>query len=156
MNKYETEMQKRINKALRDEVSASIFYYKVGNFISDLEAAEEILDHAKEEMEHFADIIKYSTSHGIICQVELDKSVTEFFVEDDKKLVEKIQELEKLAISDYRDNAKFAEDNGDLESMEFWKSLMEKEIEHFDDIAPKLKQSRKLGESYFLKELTNV
>lgn len=141
MNDYREKMIAFLNKVLKDELSASIFYMKASNELVGSEVdgvSKELAVHSAEEMAHFNSLLAYATNHGLIddINIELDQSVIMFSpLNDAEKVMRKVQELEKIAIGDYNKSAMCAMKNSDLESHGFFKKLMDDEIGHFDDLA---------------------
>lgn len=138
---YKEKMKCFFNKVIKDEISASIFYAKAANELSGVgsaEISEELLEHSKEEFQHFNELVSFASKHGFLdeIQIELDDSVINFSpISDAKVVMEKVQELETSAIRDYGWMAKCAMKHGDIETAKFMKEIMSDEIKHFDDLA---------------------
>jgi len=141
MNDYREKMIAFLNKVLKDELSAAIFYRKaslelVGSDVDGI--SKELAIHADEEMVHFNNLLAFAANHGLSDEIniELDQSVVMFSpLTDPYSVMRKVQELEKDAINDYNKSAMCAMKNNDLEAHEFFKGLMQDEVGHFDDLA---------------------
>ena len=138
---FKEKMIKLLNKIIRDELSASIFYAKASNELVGPESSDiskELMEHSKEEMEHFNRLLKFASSHGFMkdIKIELDQSVIDFSpLKDVKIVIAKVQELERIAIDDYTKAAMCAKKHGSIEGKRFFTELMREEIDHFDDFS---------------------
>jgi len=144
---YTELINEKIGKLMTDEISAATMYIEAAQYITDLELAEEIKTHGQEEFEHFQELMQYAISHNLKTNYDFDRTVIKNVPRDTKTLTRVIQNLEKKAIANYREIALIARDNNDIESEQFFMSLMRKEMEHFDDVAQKTGEHRRLGES---------
>lgn len=145
---YKDQVQEFLKKRMIDEISAATFYLDAAELIQDLELSEEIKDHAQEEFEHFKELVSYARNHGLKVVYDFDRSVIKNVPPKEKALINIIQTLERRAISNYRDMMKIARENDDFELEDLCKRLMLKEMEHFDDVALKTGDKRKIGESF--------
>lgn len=145
---YKNELQELIKRRMIDEISAATFYLDAATLIRDMELAEEIRDHAKDEFDHFSRLVKFARGHGLEVRYDFDRSVIKNVPAKTKALTSIIQGLERKAISDYREMAILCKDNMDLEGEKFFKTIMLEEMEHFDNVAQKTGETRKLGESF--------
>lgn len=152
--RYPEKLKCFFNKAIKDEISASIMYAKAANELEGLgssEVSEELLAHSKEEFEHFNELLSFASKHGFMSEIDicLDDEVVKFQpLNDAKTVMKKVQELEEAAISDYSRMAKCAMRHGDIETAKFMKELMGDEIKHFDDLAFVNGDKRKIGLTY--------
>lgn len=138
-----------LNKTLRDEISASIFYKKAALEIigkSSKGVAEELATHGDEEYGHFKLLLEYASKFEIFneLQVTLDMEVINFPITTTEDVIAKIQSLEVQAISDYKELYALSKQFGDFTGMELFSDLVEDEEEHFDDLAFVLNQKRQL------------
>jgi len=145
---YIDEVQELIKRRMIDEISAATFYLEAATIIRDLELSEEIKKHASEEFDHFSRLISFARNHKLDIKYDFDRSVIKNVPAKDKALISIIQGLERKAISDYRELSILCRDNNDLEGEKFFKEIMLEEMQHFDDVAQKTGESRKLGESF--------
>lgn len=138
---YREKMIAMLNKLVKDEMSAAIFYEKAANELTGPEAgsiASELKEHAGDEIKHFNQLIEFASSHDVLgeIKVELDESVVQFSPLTDIKIVmKKVQELEKQAIDDYTKAALCAKKHDNIEANKFFSKIMNEEIEHFDELA---------------------
>jgi len=145
---YKDELQELVKKRMIDEISAATFYLDAASLIRDLELAEEIQKHALEEFDHFSRLITFARAHGLEVKYDFDRSVIKNVPPREKALISIIQNLERKAITDYREMVLLCRNNEDIEGEKFFKEIMLEEIEHFDDVAQKTGETRKLGESF--------
>jgi len=145
---YKDIINEKISKLMTDEISAATMYTEAAEYITDLELAQEIKEHATNEFEHFKELMDYAIKHNLKTNYDFDRSVIKNVPTNNKKLIQIIQALEKKAIANYREIAILSRDNNDLESEEFFISLMKREMEHFDDVAQVTGETRKLGEGF--------
>ena len=139
---YEEVMIGIFNKALRDELEASINYkimaeQIVGPGINAIK--QELLDHSKEEFEHFNQFVSYASDHDFLERVEFSIR-TEMVNPKDLPtnvdgIVEFTQNLEMDAYNDYKNAAVIAEEEGDMETRMFFEELMKDEMGHYDDVS---------------------
>ena len=143
------EFMKRFQKAMRDEISASIVYIKMAQSLSGFQGskvADELLEHSKEEFEHYNELIDFATKHGFVDQ--LDYTIIDMDViknapmKDINAIMLYTQELEQTAISDYNELGKMAEEAESEEARKLFFEIMGDEQEHFDDLAVWLDQTR--------------
>ena len=138
---YEDCMAAHISKGIEGELSSIISYVKMANDCTggkaESEVAEELLEHAKEEYEHFTELVAYAAKHGIEDKLvyNIDRSFFEGTPKDMAGIIAKNQELEQKAMNDYENMYKCAQKFGDVESMHFAKDIMMDEMEHFDDFS---------------------
>jgi len=145
---YKDEIQNLLKRRMIDEISAASFYLEAATLIRDLELAEEIKKHASEEFNHFSRLIEFARNHGLEVRYDFDRNVIKNVPANTKALISIIQGLERKAISDYREMSIICKNNEDIEGEKFFKEIMLEEMNHFDDVAQKTGQSRKLGESF--------
>ena len=147
---YQKKMVEIFNKAIRDELGASISYkamaekvYGAGNN----KLREELIQHGKEEFEHFNELVSYAATHGILSDLilEVDEEVIVNAPSDVKGIIKFSQDLEMEAIKDYRNAAKLAFENKDMETHEFFSELASDEETHYDDVAVYTGKTRSFG-----------
>jgi len=130
-----------IQKSIVDELSAAAMYIKASNLITGLgskEVSEELIEHAKEEFEHYMELMKFASARGFASDLKicLDDEVVDYFISyDTKTVVSKIQKMELDAAREYKMMVKCSMRHGDIEAARFFKELMSDELEHFDDLS---------------------
>ena len=146
---YKEQIIQIFNKALKDELSASIAYKTMAEACTDQPLTEELAAHGTEEYEHFNSLIAYAHNHTINTSLTfgLDEAVVKGTPIERQAVLEFTQNLEKIAISDYKEAALLARKNDDLELEEFFIGLMKSEQSHFDDLAVWTGKNRQLQES---------
>jgi bacterioferritin (cytochrome b1) len=145
---YPAFVKKSFNKFLRDEISAATSYIRLAQNLKDKEYQEELLEHAKEEFEHYQELIEFAYNHGFGDQLIIvfdNDVVNPSDCSDDTQILQFVQNLEMKAIKDYKLMACLAMKFKDLETHQFFMELMKDEQDHFDDFANKLGQHRELG-----------
>ncbi|MFA7127624.1 MAG: ferritin-like domain-containing protein, partial [Sphaerochaeta sp.] len=95
-----------LNKVIRDEISAYIFYINCANSAVGLGVkpiVDELIEHAKEELEHYHKIITYCSDYNLQdkIQIVLDESIVNIHLTNINEIVSKVQELEHQSIVDY-------------------------------------------------------
>ena len=143
---YKEKIVELLNKALKDELSASIAYKCMSELTENGTLAEELLAHSGEEYGHYNRILSYVFSHGLEGDIRiiLDLEVSNLYPKDTKGIIKFTQDLEIEAIEDYRRGALLARENDDLETEELFKGLMSEEQGHFDDLSRYNKERREL------------
>ena len=152
---YEAQMVQIFNKAVRDELEASISYKIMAEQIQGPginEIKEELEEHAKEEFQHFQEFIAYAASHTILNKITFE--IRPNYVNpstlptDVSGIVQFTQDLETEAYNDYKRASMLARENFDTETEMFFIEKMKDEMRHFDDISAldKTKRTRKIGE----------
>ena len=133
---YKSEMIDIFNKAIKDELHAAGLYQLIAGKIQDsFKARDEIQQHGIEEYEHFTQLVKYATNHGIIESLNLTLSLdTENMPSSVSDIIAYTQELETQAFTDYKNAAQLADEVGDSETRMFFEELMKDELRHFDDL----------------------
>jgi len=143
-------LSKVFNKFIRDELSAASVYIKLSELVTTPKLAEELKEHAKEEFEHFQELMHFASAHGFIhtLNISLDSEAVCPFPGDDIRdisdlsVIRFVQDLETTAINDYKRMATLAMDHRCIEVYEFFSELMKDEMEHFDDLAALIGQTR--------------
>ena len=152
---YEAQMVQIFNKAVRDELEASISYKIMAEQIQGPginEIREELEEHAKEEFQHFQEFIAFAASHSMLNQIKFeirtDYVNPSTLPTDVSGIVQFTQDLETEAYNDYKRAAMLAKENLDPETKMFFIEKMKDEMRHFDDISAldKTKRTRKIGE----------
>lgn len=157
---YEELLVERINKFLRDEISAATGYALIASKLKGLaseEIIEELQEHGKEEYEHYTELVEFAGRYGLevkLSLIDLDQRVLQYQPTDLKTTVEFINSLEKEARSDYLEMTKIAEEQEDIQTMEFFKELANDETKHFLDLQYVNGDTLKLGES-IIKAIRN-
>jgi len=146
---YKEQIIQIFNKALKDELSASIAYKTMAEAVTDQPLSEELAAHGTEEYEHFNSLIAYAHNHSVETSLifGLDESVVKGTPVERQQVIEFTQNLEKIAIADYKAGALLARKNDDIELEEFFIDLMKSEQSHFDDLAIWTGKNRQLQES---------
>ena len=132
---YKKKMTEIFQKAVKDELSAASIYYLVAAKITgfeEAEIAEELQKHAKEEYEHFTELIDYAYTHGI--ELEIGLNYTQDYPTKLEDVIKWKQDLETEAMNDYLNAAKLAEAEGDMLTVEFFRELAQDERKHLDDL----------------------
>lgn len=132
---YKEQLIKALSKVLNDEISASIVYKAMAEYSVLPQLEEQLLEHSKDEFEHFNEIFSFCVSHGISPEVKLMDYVNNY-PSNDTDILMFTQKLEKEAIEDYKSIVLLARENDDVETESFFTEIMNDEIEHFDDLAP--------------------
>jgi len=148
---YKSQMIEIFKKAIKDELSASISYKAMAEKVigaGNSKFKEELLDHGKEEFEHFQELIEYAATHGILSELPLvlDEEVIKNAPSETQAIITFTQNLEKEAIFDYTKASKLARDNDDIETFSFFKELTKDEQSHFDDIVIYTGETRQFGD----------
>jgi len=146
--KYIDILNIKVAKLMTDEISAATFYLECSSYLTNLELAEEIRTHSKEEFDHFTILMDYAVKHNIKRNYDFDRKVIKNIPTSDKSIIAAIQKLEKTAVANYRELTLLARENDDLESEELFAGLLKAEMTHFDDIAQYTGEKRTLGESF--------
>ena len=137
---YKQSMIQIFQKAINDELSASSVYFLVGSKLSGFEGAEiqeKFIEHAREEYEHFTELVKYAADHGIINNLEIglmDYTQNYPDISNLQDIIQWKQDLETEARDDYLNAAKLAEKEGDTLTVEFFKELATDENRHLTDL----------------------
>jgi ferritin len=143
---YKEQLEKMLAKVLNDEISTSIVYKAMSEYATNSKIAEELIDHSKDEFEHFNEIISFCINHGLDPVIELTE-YTNDYPDTDKEILDFTQNLEQTAINDYRSIVLLARSNDDVETEAFFTEIMNDEIEHFDDLAPLAKETRSIQDN---------
>ena len=147
---YKNQMIEIFNKAIRDELSASISYKAMAEKIygaGNSKLKEELIQHGNEEHEHFNELITYAASHGILKDlvISIDEKVISNAPSNVKGIINFSQNLELEAIKDYRNASKLAFENGDMETHGFFAELAGDEEGHYDDVSVYTGKTREFG-----------
>ena len=124
-----------IIKALRDELTAASVYIAMAETTTEDGLKEELLQHSKEEFEHYGKLIHYALKHSIVVNYSIDSSTMNKVPSSTEEILKIVQGLETAAIVDYKQLALEARNNNDLETEQFFIELMKAEQEHFDDLS---------------------
>jgi len=135
---YKNDMIKIFNKAIQDELSACSVYYLIASQLTgfeEVEIAEEFQKHAKEEYEHFTELLDYASNHGIEGYLNLNlMPYTQQYPVELQAVIDWKQNLEKESMNDYLAAAKLAEEKGDVLTMDFFKELAKDKSNHINDL----------------------
>ena len=96
----------------------------------------EILEHAKEEFEHFQQIWEFADRRGCSSQLQVtfDMDVINMVgVNSLTDAYKKVQELEIQAANDYKCTAALARQHNDVETENFFAEIMGDELNHYKD-----------------------
>lgn len=133
------EFQLLFQKVLNDEISAVILYQRLANEMIGQEFdyfRDQMSEHAKDELEHFNDLLEIAANRGISYTVNLTEDANlPITSETAELLVLRTQELETNAISDYKTLIKMCKELQEFELGKKFKEILEDEGEHFDDVA---------------------
>jgi ferritin len=150
---YKDELVKSINKALRDEISASIGYKAMSELAKGDKLTQAMSAHSNEEFAHFGAILSFSLNHGLKVTTEIDTKVVNEYPIDDDKMIPFVQNLETNAIADYKAIALMAREEGDLETESFFIEIMNDEIGHYDELSALSKSVRGVNETKMFRDL---
>lgn len=143
------EFQLLFQKVMNDEISAVILYQRLANEMIGQEFdyfRDQMAEHAKDELEHFNDLLEIAANRGINYMVSLTPDANLCInSETAELLVLRTQELETIAISDYKALIKMCKDLQEFELGKKFKEILEDEGEHFDDVAMITGQSRPIN-----------
>lgn len=147
---YKKKMVEIFNKAVKDELGASISYKAMSEKVfgaGNNKLREELAQHGAEEYEHFNELIAYAATHGILesLNIDIDEAVISGAPSDIKGMIKFSQDLELKAVKDYREASAYALENGDIETHEFFADLASDEETHFDDVAVYTGKTREFG-----------
>lgn len=138
---YKDKMIKIFQKAIKDELSACSYYVHIAQKLEGFEGAElqeDFLKHAKEEYEHFNELLQYAADHGIIDNLEIGLFNYEkehpVEIKDINAVIDWKQNLEKGAMEDYLRAAEVAYERGDIMTRRFFEHMAEDERRHLDDL----------------------
>lgn len=152
---YEAQMVQIFNKAVRDELEASISYKIMAEQIQGAginEIKEALEEHSKEEFTHFNEFIAYASSHSMLNSIQFEIRTPLVNADSLPTTVEGIvqftQDLETEAYNDYKNAAQVAAQNKDIETKMFFVEKMQDEMKHFDAVSnlDKTKRTRRIGE----------
>lgn len=126
-------------KVINDEISAVILYQRLANELIGQEFdyfRDQMAEHAKDELDHFNDLIEIAANRGIAYQVSLTPDANlPININVAEQLVIRTQELETIAISDYKSLIGMCKELQEFELGKKFKEILEDEGEHFDDVA---------------------
>jgi len=138
---YEAQMVQIFNKAVRDEIEASVGYRVMAESIqgTGVLIKKELSEHSVEEFEHFNQLIIYASNHGFLQKLDYNTRGT-FMTPQElptnlEGIVQFTQDLEKEAYTDYKAAAELANSVGDSETRLFFETLMQEELKHYDHIS---------------------
>jgi len=148
---YKKRMIDLFNKAVKDELTASISYKSMSEKLfgtGNNKLREELAQHGTEEFVHFNSLLEYASTHGILnlLTLDIDKTVISNAPSDEKGIIKFSQKLQAESIEDYRNASAFSLGKGDLETYEFFAGLASDEERHYDDFAVYTGETREFGE----------
>ena len=131
---------KLLQKTIKDELSASIFYKRAAENVYGPTAAkiiDELMIHADEEFNHFKLLVNYASNYALDESItySIDKEVCNFDVKNLNNVVQKVQQLEKLAIIDYKELLSICQEINDEIGILLFQKLIKDESDHYDDLA---------------------
>lgn len=129
-----------LNKVVRDEISAYIFYINCANSAIGLgikPIVNELIEHAKEELEHYHKIITYCNEYNLQDKIQicLDESIVNIYLTDINEIVSKVQELEHQAILDYNCLIKLCKEINDEKGLKLFREILNDEYDHFNELS---------------------
>lgn len=142
--KYQLQLNDILNQLMTDEISASTMYIEASGYMTDITLSKEILEHGKDEFEHFQKLMNFCINHNLKTNYDFDRTVIKKVPKNKKQILKLIQELEQKAIEDYREASLLARANDDIEAEELFIEIMKEEMEHFDDLAQETGETRKV------------
>jgi len=136
---YIEKLTEVINKALADEISSSMLYYKFAVLASGAnmtEFAEQLQENGDEEFDHFKSVLEFAANHNIPIVLGTTENIVNIPFTNDINIDDlAISNLEKQAYTDYKNIALLARQNEDIETETFFIELMNDERKHLDSIA---------------------
>lgn len=134
----QSELIPILNKAIMDELTASIAYKLLAEKVINAPTlSEELRKHATDEMNHFNTVVDLASARGMcdMLIMKLDESVLTSLPSEKFQVIAKVQRLELNAIDDYAGAVMAARRTGDLEVERIFMELLKDEQEHYDDLA---------------------
>ena len=135
-------------KAINDEISATILYLRLANEVVGhqyTEFRQQMKEHAEEEYRHFKDLLSIAANRVLPYTVQLTTDATLPITQEDiESLIRHTQILETQAIQDYKQLIQFSKDFKEYDLVETFRRLLSDETEHFDDVATLTGESRPL------------
>jgi bacterioferritin (cytochrome b1) len=139
---YKQFVSDSFSSLISDEVSASILYLIVSNFLG-VSLGKVLKEHSAEEHEHASKLIDYAINHGIVFDITLrENDNIDYSVQG---LLQYVEKLEEDAIQDYKTMSLVANKYGDVELYELMKDIMMNETEHYDELSIYINKIRKIG-----------
>jgi len=139
---YKQFISDSFSSLISDEVSASILYLIVSNFLG-VSLGKVLKEHSAEEHKHASKLIDYAINHGIVFDISLEGNENiDYSVQG---LLQHVENLEEDAIQDYKTMSLVANKYGDVELYELMKDIMMDETEHYDELAVYIEKVRKVG-----------
>lgn len=150
-----------MNKLLGDELIAHMQYVIAAQFVKGKEGDrcfEEFEQHAKEEQEHFTNLLNYMVSEKMNVNSDLQTLITQSksgytkMTETDKKdLLEFHLKAEEDAIKAYKEffEELDKEEKPDVKLLEIIRDIIKDEEEHKEDLEKILKIVKKPQDEYF-------
>ena len=132
---YRALIKNKIQKVIRDEITASIAYRLMANRTTNPNFQKEMEEHGDDEYRHFKQLVDFCMNHSCDVKIQLDNDVIDRIPDDNEGMFRLHQELEQKAMEDYFQIVLIAKNNNDFETEEFFKTLLQEEMEHFDDVA---------------------
>lgn len=155
---YKDEIVTILNKAIMDEISASVFYFRQAEELKGV-AADEVInalkEYGNEEFGHYTEIMAYAGKFGMLSEIEVSfENLTNSHLKPNLvEAMKVIEDLEKQAYNDYKTASQLALDNDDIETYDFFKELMSDEAKHLDEFLLFQGKTRGLNEKVSLKDL---
>lgn len=132
-------------KAINDEISASILYLRIANELDGVEHdyfRQQMKEHSQDEYDHFKELLDIAANRGIKYTVAL---TADAMMAISDKMVDHTQKLETNAISDYQKLTELAQEMKEFDLFKKFKEILTDETEHFDDVGLIKGDVRKLG-----------
>ena len=138
MEEYTEELIIRINKALRDEISAVMLYQKLAAQAAGIdmyEFSEQLAENGDEEYTHFKEISEFAANHGININLNIDpEAISIPLAATVEENIANIMVLENKAYNDYKALALLARSVQDIETEAFFSEKMQDERRHADSM----------------------
>lgn len=128
------EFEELFQKAINDELSATVLYLRASNELDGAEHdyfRQQMAEHANDEFGHFKDLLDIAANRDIKYTVKLTPDALKPINE---KVIEFTQTLETNAIEDYKNLVEMTQEMKEFDLNEKFREILADETEHFDDI----------------------